>query len=193
MKKRNIICLILILLFFSPVGLFVNSVSATWWDSDWDYYKVITIDHDYIDTDLSNFPVLVVIDDTTGDKCNGGDSIRFIDIDNTTEYYYEIEKWVDNEDRIVWVNITSISSTVDTKFLMYYGNSDAIDNQNPTDVWNSNYMAVWHMNSLLDSTSNNIDLTNYGAVLTTDGGKIGDCYEFIDANNDYSYIQHFLM
>ena len=192
MKKRFIVFFVFIFLFFSSLNLFVINVNATWWDSNWDYYKVITIDHDLIDSDLVNFPILVVIDDTTADKCKAnGEDIVFVLPNNSTVLNHEIEKWVDNEDRIVWVNVTSISSTVDTKFLMYYGNVDASDSQNPTDVWNINFMAVWHMNGLLDSTINDIDLTNDGAD-GGENGKIGDCYKFIESNSDYMCHPTFL-
>ena len=51
-------------------------------------------------------------------------------------------------------------------FYLYYNNSAASDNQNPTDVWDSHYELVWHMNEtsldgtaseVKDSTSNNRD------------------------------------
>ena len=156
-----------------------------WWNSDFSYYKMITIESDYIDNDLSNFPVLVVINDTIGDKCNGGNSLNFVDMDNTTEYWHEKEKWVDNEDRIVWVNVTFISSSVDTKFLMYYGNSEATDSQSPTDVWDSDYIAVWHMNDASEKITDSTYSYNSTSV-TTSGiypkyeqtGKIGYCIEF---------------
>ena len=129
-----------------------------WWNSNWDYHVSITIDHNYIDSTLTNFPVKINITDTIADECDGGNSIRFLDLDNTTEYYYEIEKWVDNEDRIVFVNVTSVSSSSDTQFLMYYNNSAASDNQNNNSVWDSNYIGVYHMNDangwIADSTGN---------------------------------------
>jgi hypothetical protein len=53
-------------------------------------------------------------------------------------------------------------------------------------VWDSNYVAVWHMNGTatteFDSTSNSYDLTN-GAV-ENQTGKIGKCYGFVDEDND---------
>jgi len=130
-----------------------------WFDLNWSYYMPITINHDYIDTDLSNFPVLVSIPDDTGDMCDGGDSVRFLHTDNTTEYYYEIEKWEDGADRLVWVNITSISSSVDTVFLMYYNNSAASDNQTRDYVWDSGYKMVSHM-AATNSTTNILDSTS---------------------------------
>ena len=31
---------------------------GTWWDANWSYRKKITVDHDMVDVDLENFPVL---------------------------------------------------------------------------------------------------------------------------------------
>lgn len=93
---------------------------------DFDYYVVFTIDKDFIDTTLTNFPVLVTINSSIGNKCNGGNSIRFYNTDNSTEYNFDFDFWGGgSEDSFIWVKIPVIFSSVDTKFLMYYGNSSA--------------------------------------------------------------------
>ncbi len=163
-----------------------------WWNTSWQYYRPITIESEFIDTDLVNVPILVKINDSIADQCDGGDSIRFLLPDNTTELYYEIEKWDDGSERIVWVNVTRIDSESDTVILMYYNNSNAYDNQNPTAVWNSEYAAVWHMQPetggkglttwCFDSTSRDNDGTITGATDTV--GKIGIAFAF-DGINDY--------
>jgi len=132
-----------------------------WWSSSWSYYRLITISDAYIDNDLSNFPVLVNVSAAISARCNSGNSIRFLNIDNATEYYYEIEDtWNAASYNFVWVNITSISSSADTHFLMYYGNGAASDNQSSVNVWDSGYKLVSHLNTsdsttlVVDSTSN---------------------------------------
>jgi len=161
---------------------------ASRWDYNWTYYRIITIDHSYIDTSLSNFPVLVVIDSTVGSKCDDGDSIRFFLPDNVTELYYEIEEWDASDDSFVWVNVTSISSTSDTVFLLHYNNSDAVDNQQPENVWDSNFRGVYHMH---DADGNIIDSSNLGEEGEPNSnpsyhssGKISYSIEF-DGNYDY--------
>jgi len=163
-----------------------------WWDSDFSYYKMITVESGYIDNSLDNFPVLVNSTNATLiAKCDGGDSVRFLSLDNTTEFAYEIEEW-NVGGFSIWVNISeTLTSGSDYSFLMYYGNAGASDNQNPTGVWDGDYLAVWHMNSLLDSTSDDVDLTNSGAD-SGSTGKVGDCYRFIFANSDYMYHPTFL-
>ncbi len=140
----------------------LSEMGGGWWNSNWNYSRTITINHNKIDTDLSNFPVLVVVNSTIGAKCDGGKSIRFLDANGSTEYYYEIEGWNASGDSYVWVNVTSISASSDTVFLMYYNNSNAADDQQPDKVWDSNYVMVHHMkdltaSSIEDSTSNNHD------------------------------------
>ena len=166
-----------------------------WWNNNWNYYRTITIDHTKVDENLINLPVLIKISSTIGAKCDNGDSIRFVGTDNSTEYYYEIEKWDSSGDSYVWVNITSVSSTVDTAFLMYYNNSGASDNQNPSNVWDSNYKMVQHMKDypdtshIRDSTSNNNDgtkkATNEPVEVTgqIDQGQDFDGNDYIELNS----------
>jgi len=142
-----------------------------WWNENWSYYRKITIDHNKIDKDLINFPVLVKIGSTIAEKSDDGKSIRFIGNDNTTELYYEIEEWNNSEDSYVWVNISFISSTSNTSFLMYYNNSKALDNQHPEKVWDSNFTLVQHLDETTgihyDSTTNNNDCSPQNSVIKT--------------------------
>jgi len=163
-----------------------------WWDSNWNHYRVLTIESDYIDNSLVNFPVLVnSTDSTLISKCDSGDSVRFLSTDNSTEFYYEIEEWTD-AGFSVWVNISEIiTSGSDYKFLMYYNNSAASDNQDAENVWDSNYVGVWHMDDnttsqVQDSTVYDNDGTKIGAnePIVSSGGKIGDAQLF-DGSNDY--------
>jgi len=154
-----------------------------WWNSSWNFYKKITIESDYIEDSLINFPVLVNSTDIGMiAKCDNGDSVRFISLDNITEFNYEIEKWSFNNFSI-WVNISEIiPSGSDYTFLMYYGNSGASDNQNPTGVWDSHYKCVYHMNetsgNIIDSTINANTGTQAGFPNYSQIGKIGDCIAF---------------
>jgi len=162
-----------------------------WWNSDWKNYVMYNIDHNLLNSSLTNVPLLFKINDTIGDQCNNGNSVRFVSNDNSTEYKYEIEKWVDNEERICWVNVTSVSNTSDTEILLYYNNSGASDNQDPTNVWDSNYLCVYHMNQsggsqVWDSTANTNHATYNGSLPTRTGvnNSIGYAQNF-DGNGDF--------
>jgi len=150
-----------------------------WWDSGWTYYRTLTINPTYIEANLANFTVLVNVSAAISAVCNNGNSIRFLNTDNTTEYYYEIEDtWNASSYNFVWVNVTSISSSVDTRFLMYYGNGDATDNQDATNVWDANYLGVYHLNessgsTCYDSTGRSNDGTYKGDLPTRVTGQVG--------------------
>ena len=145
-----------------------------WWNANWDHRVKVYVMNDYFDTKLNNFPVLINLYDEVGDPMDGGDSIRFIGMDNTTEYDFEIEDWKANDWCWIWVEVPTIYADRNTTFWMYYGNPAAPDGQDKHGTWNSEYMAVWHFNdNSSDSTINNWDLTDINTPTYYDGSKIG--------------------
>lgn len=59
------------------------------------------------------------------------------------------------------VKVPTLASSADTDLYLYYGNASATDQSDPTAVWDSNYLGVWHGNNcatdgtkICDSTSN---------------------------------------
>ena len=156
---------------------------------DFAHYKSITIDHTKVDESLSNFPVWVY--NTSSDFADNilanGSDMAFYDSTNNTQFNHEIEVWNKTTGELgVWVNVTSISSSEDTVFYMYYGDSDTAEqpNHNPTSVWDSNYVLVLHMvgasaTDIDDSTANNNDVTfGDGTQLYNQTGKLGNCVDF---------------
>lgn len=88
-----------------------------------------------------------------------------------------------------WVEIPSISSSVDTDFYIYYGNttSGLADGANPTGVWDSNHKGVWHLtesgNGTTDEFKDSTSYANHGtgqtsAVPTVVDGKIYKAQDF---------------
>ena len=139
---------------------------GTWWNSSFEYRKLITINHSQVDATLSNFPVLVYRN-TDGDLSShaqtDGDDIAFVLYsDNSTQLNHEIENY-SNGTLWTWVNVTSLSSSIDTKIWMYYGNDTCSSQESIGGVWNSGYNAVYHMNDIAsndkieDSTENSYD------------------------------------
>ena len=138
-----------------------------WWDAAWNEYVYIIINSfDYVETHLDDFPVKVEIPHSIGQYCDDGDSVRFLDVDNATEYYYHFEGGFNKTGTtIAWVNVTDVEPT-NTTFLMYYNNTAAPDNQNEVMVWNELYGAVYHFNqssTLWDATINRNQGTKAGA------------------------------
>jgi len=127
----------------------VNSTNATytftteaepaiWWDTEWSYRKEITINHTEVDEDLTNFPVLISYasdSDLVSHAQSNGDDIAF------TDYYgnqlnHEIEHYNSSTGKLVaWVNVTSLSSTMNTILYMYYGNPSRASMENVAGCW----------------------------------------------------------
>jgi hypothetical protein len=165
----------------------------TWFDSDYGYKKKITIDHTKVDGDETDFPVLIsVTDNDLRDEANSGHvksasgyDIIFTNSAEDTQLKHEIEKYTNTSGLLVyWVKVASLSSTADTDIYIYYGKTGVVVDPSTTDTWDSDYTAVWHMSNLLDSTSNNNDLTNDGCT-SGQTGKNGDCYSWDGTNKMY--------
>jgi len=164
---------------------------ADWYNANWLYRKKITIDHTKVDTDLTNFPVLVSLSsdsDLASDVQDDGDDILFAD-SSGSKLDHEIEKFDDSTGELVaWVRIPSLSSTTDTEIYLYYGNVSATNQQNATGVWDSNFKMVQHLQETSDihqdSTSNNNDGTQNGGVTQDATGKINGADDF-DGGDDY--------
>jgi len=71
---------------------------------------------------------------------------------------------------------------------MYYGNAGASNQQNPSGVWDSNYVMVHHLKEASgthsDSTSNGNSATPYNGVVQGTSGKI-DGSDSFDGSDDY--------
>ena len=166
-----IITILLIVAFFSTFLIFIpEQVSAASY-SDFSNSKELTIESDLIDATLTNFPLLV--HDNTGDLlgnvlANGSD-IAFFNTSKATQFNHEIEEYNSTTGELIaWVNVTTISDSVDTVFYMYYNDSDGgyPVGYNPESVWDANYVGVYHFN---ESTGNRIDSTNHNNDITPGG------------------------
>ena len=162
------------------------------------YRKPITISG-VVGGPHTNFPVLVTIsgdmDIGGGTGSSGGsadgDHIYFTDTDGTTKLDHEIESWTGGGggspvSLVAWVRVPNL---VDNKVIyLYYGSDVAGGQENPTGVWDSNYVAVYHLsetgtNTRVDSTSNSNDGNSYDVGDTTHANTDGA--DDFDGTNDY--------
>jgi hypothetical protein len=161
------------------------------------YRRTISTDPTKVDADLTNYPMLVsgtyaylktVANGGLVEHASGFD-IRFETTDGI-KLDHEIESWDATTGAIVaWVRLPSVSNTVSTQFYLYYGKTGmTVTEANPTGVWSSTYKAVWHLNTLSDSTSNANTITNYGVTLNVAGGKIGNAADFETSETDYMEV-----
>ena len=187
-----------LLAFLAILFLIPLLAQASWYNSSWSYRKAITIDNTKVEANLSDFPVLISMTDLDlrDNAQSDGDDILFTSSNGTTKLSHEIESFNGSTGQLIaWVKITSLSSSSDTIIYMYYGNSGASSQQDATNVWDSNFAAVWHLKEdpsdtspeFKDSTNNSYDATNAGGLISSDqiSGKIGGALEFDHVSDDY--------
>ncbi len=106
---------------------------------------------------LTDFPVLVKISEAgipgfryADCAKRGGADLRFTDGNGTEPLPCEVEVWDTNGVSLVWVKVPTLTNG--TRIIGYYGWNLA-PAVVATDVWDANYLAVWHMNAASDSLS----------------------------------------
>jgi hypothetical protein len=71
---------------------------------------------------------------------------------------------------------------------MYYGNPECYDQESPEDVWDSDYVGVWHLNATrglsIDATSTSYDARPSGEISQISEGRIGYGDEFYGQSNN---------
>jgi hypothetical protein len=163
---------------------------------DYSYRKPITIQSSQVSgsSDFTDFPALVSLSGdwlktTTADPTNGhientnGYDIIFKDSTGTIQLRHEIERYdgsASGGTLVAWVRIPTLSYNADTVIYIYYGNPCVCSSQeNITGVWDSDYVAVWHLKessgTVYDSTSNDNDGSPQGTPSYVDA-KIGKAY-----------------
>ncbi len=137
------------------------ATTANWFNSNWGSRTQITYDGTPQSADLNNFQVLVKLHATASDAVhidysktqNAGEDLRFVDASGNV-LVHEIESWDESGYSYVWVRIPVISSGTTGSMHMYYDNPDAVDGSTASAVWESNDIAVLHLNgNTVDSTS----------------------------------------
>ena len=153
------------------------------------FRRAISIDVSRITTTLADIPVLVSLDQTRIDynavQPNGED-IRFVSLDGSSTLAYEIESWDANGTSFVWLLIPELAPAPQPHQLwMYYGDPQAVDAQDPSSVWKSEFVSVHHLSGDHgDSTLNGHDGVTPNPPTEDDNGPIGGAYSF-DGVNDF--------
>ena len=180
-RKLSVLIIIgLLLVCFLTVAFNINYVrgGGAWWNTNWQYRKSITINHTMVSANLTNFPMLVSITDSNlaAYAQSNGNDIAFTDYAGN-KLNHEIEFYNSATGTLVaWVNVPALSSVSDTVLYMYYGNPSAVNQQNVSGTWDSNYVMVQHLNqatgSFIDSTGYSNNCVPYGGVSENVTGKI---------------------
>jgi hypothetical protein len=172
-----------------------------WYDQNWSDCIEFSINASYVDSDLTNFPVLITgaqVNDSnpnfwTTVDVNGSD-ILFTDEDGNKLYRELVSIDTTNMSLECYVNVTTIDDAIDTPIYMYYGaNVSTHNDSNSVQTWDNSYVGVWHFNddpdtsTIQDSTSYGYDGTKKGAnePLEVEGRFAGDKAQYFDGSDDY--------
>lgn len=164
------------------------------WLTGYTYRRAITIESDYVDADLTNFPVSVLLSSSNFDfsVClTSGYDVVFTSSDEQTLLTFEREYFDKTNSKAKFhVKIPSVSNTTDTVIYVYYGKADDTEHQNASGVWDSNYLAVFHLtdSSVLDSTANNNDSLSIVGTSVVDSTAVGKVRQFTAASTEYIRI-----
>ena len=88
-------------------------------------------------------------------KSSGAD-LAFTDDTGAIRYAYEVEKWADGGESLVWVWLPDASQGA--KFTMWYGRENQVSASNGAKVW-FGYTGVWHMG---EASGTAVDATGHG-------------------------------
>jgi len=151
--KLKIILSVLVL--FSIAFFLPSDVFGAWHDTDWEHRKKITLSlNTEISSNLNNFPVLVSVTDSDFTKSSDseGRDIFFTADDGTTLLSYEIERFNSSTGEIIaWVNIPTLLAASTTDIYIYYNGPTQ---STPSNMWDSNYKLVYHLNQTSTGTLN---------------------------------------
>lgn len=171
------------------------------------YSQIITIDHTKCGTaDSTNFPLLFYgTYAALADTGHGGniqntvtfngqtvpaDLIFTSDAAGTVILPYEVAQWTNTSGQIeVWIQIATLSHTVDTVIYMFAGNAAISTYQGGAvgAAWDSTFLQVHHLPNgssltLKDSTANGLNGTNNGSVAAATG-QIDGAASFSGSND----------
>jgi hypothetical protein len=162
-------------------------------DSQWTSRRLIEINSGQITGTLNEFPVLVKLSNDNSIKTTSMNvdasgvptDVIFTDIDGKNIYKHQIEYFnKTNGDFIAWVRIPTAKDG--ERFYMYYGNPKANIDISTFEVWDNDYVGVWHGEGKFDDTKHRNDFeVNMPANIVA--GKIGSALSF-DAvlSDDYA-------
>ncbi len=186
---------VLQVLAFVGLGLATSTADADWYDTDWRLRKQITIDFNQVDANLTGFPVLINLAtdaELAASAQIDGDDILFTLSDEITKIPHEIEFFDPGTGELVaWVNVPSVSASVDTDIYMYYDNATVGSQQDVLNVWDANYVQVLHLkeapNGALDELNDSTGSGNHGQTFSMGAGnsvdaQIGKGLNFVRAD-----------
>lgn len=115
------------------------AAGGTWFaQGTWTVRRPITVDHTLVAGNLTDYPLLVQVTDTslaTAAQADGDDLV-FVAADGITRLDYDLESWNGATGALTaWVRLPMLSATTDTELFLYSGNASAVNQEDPVGVW----------------------------------------------------------
>lgn len=158
------------------------------------YRREVVVDGDQVSAQLRHFPLLVAIASDTRLKehaLTDGADLWFSAADGFTRLPHEIEDFQKGSGSLVaWVQVPLLDPGVD-EVLYLYCCGDAVEPAVPAEVWDDNYVGVWHLDDPISGSRQVPDSTRYAnhgtasaAMQSSDRveGWIGAAYDFRDSD-----------
>ena len=162
------------------------TISADWYNEDWQYRKSVDITGIYGDIDpLYNYQVRIPVT-YDSDMLIDFDDIRFIEEDHTTELDYWRESYIASTSAVFWVEVLE-DVNADVTIYMYYGNSAVSTTSNGTatflfyEDWSSQTIDAWTMPAAQADGQTTFSVTD-----ATQGGYVAK----VEGNAADSYLIH---
>jgi hypothetical protein len=185
-----------------------GAITTGWYNASYPYRQQILADSTKLKGTLTNYPLY--LDMTTlgitnpfwshSKKNSDGGDILITDVNNNRVPVEVVSFSTSTKIGEIYFRASSISSTTDNHFYIYYGSSTASQPASSTtygknNVWSNGFVAVYHMNNNPAGTAPQVkDSVNGANNGTTAGGmtageqvacKIGNCLQFNTGSNQY--------
>ncbi len=177
------------------------NAGGSWYDTNWLRRIKITIDAALVEDELTDFPVYLNLDDLPvgffDTVQTDGDDIRITTADAVTEVPFELVSINTSTDKGELHFKADVSSTTDSEFYIYYGNSAAAPyaasaTYGAQNVWTNSYSMRHPLDDspvsaspqFKDSTSNSNDAVARAGMTAGDvvAGKLGNAID-LDGND----------
>ena len=160
--------------------------ASGWYDLSWGHRQEITIDAANINSNLTDFTMLLTAagfgSDFWSNVKSDGSDIVITTTDGTKLDRELVSINTATEIMELYVKVPTVSSTIDTGLYIYYGN-DGASETNSTATWKDSYAGVWHLGaSYADSTANGNNGSATGSLSST-AGQVGDATNFSGTGN----------
>ena len=139
--------------FLAATALAGPALASGWWQGDYAYRTKINVNAQGVGVggEVARAPVLVRLHTGNFDFADvkkDGSDLRFVAGDDRTPLAFHIEKWApDEQQALVWVDVSGIKPGAAQAIYAYYGNDKAEGGQNVAGTYGPDYRLVWHFDA----------------------------------------------